>query len=202
MIKIKSEINFFHEPELENPVLVEGLPGIGYVGKLAIDHLIDELDAEKFGEMTSPYFPHHVKIKEDGVLETVKIDFYQSEIDGRDFVFLAGDVQATSSEGHYEVTEKLLDLAEQIGVQQIFSLGGYATGEHKDSQPKVVATTNNEGLLEKYREEGVEVDEKSGPILGVSGLLLAKANSRGLDGSALLGETHGMLVDHRSAQSV
>ncbi len=199
-----SETNFKLKKEIEfkNPVLIEGLPGIGYVGKLAVDHLIEELEAEEFAEITSPYFPHHVKISSDGVMEQVKISFYYAEVDDRDLIILGGDVQATSSKGHYEVTNKLLDVVEDFGVKQIFTLAGYATGEHTTSKPKVVGASNDEEVLKEFPEKGIDIEEGSGPIIGVSGLLLGLGKKRGIQGSALLGETHGMLVDHRSAQAV
>ena len=33
-------------PKLESPILICGFPGSGYVGKMAVDHLIQELHAE------------------------------------------------------------------------------------------------------------------------------------------------------------
>ncbi len=188
--------------EVEEPILIEGLPGIGYVGKLAVDHLVEELDAEKFAEMTSPYFPHHVKVDSDGVLDLVKINFYHACANDQDLILIAGDVQATSSEGHYEVTNRLLDIAEDLDVTKIYSLGGYATGEHSNSKPKVVGASNDEEVLESFRDQGIDVEEGTGPILGVSGLLLGLGKTRGIEGSALLGETHGILVDPSSAKAV
>lgn len=198
----ESKFELKKEPELDEPTLIEGLPGIGYVGKLAADHLVEELDAEKFAEMTSPHFPHHVTVNSDGVLDLVKINFYHAQVDNQDLVIVAGDVQATSSTGHYEITNKLLGVAEDIGINSIFTLGGYATGKHITSKPKVIGVSNDESTLEKYREQGIDVEKGSGPILGVSGLLLGLGKARGLKGSALLGETHGMVVDHRSAKAV
>lgn len=198
----ENEFKLEKEVDLDEPVLIEGLPGIGYVGKLAADHLVEELDAEKFAEFSSHYFPHHVKINSDGVLSRVKIDFYHAEIDDRDLILLCGDVQANSSEGHYSVANELLDLAERFGVKRIFALAGYATGKHSSSKPKVVGASNDEGILEGFPEKGIDVEEGSGPIIGVSGLLLGLGKKRGIKGVALLGETHGMLVDHRSAQAV
>lgn len=198
----ESEFELQEEIDLNEPVLIEGLPGIGYVGKLAADHLVEELEAKKFAEMTSPHFPHHVTVNSDGILDLSKIDFYHARVDDNDLVILAGDVQATSTEGHYEVANKLLDVAEDIGITTIFTLGGYATGTHTARKPKVIGASNDESLLKEYRDHGIDVEEGSGPILGVSGLLLGLGKMRGLRGSVLLGETHGMLVDHRSAQAV
>lgn len=197
-----SDFEIKKEIDLEEPVLIEGLPGIGYVGKLAADHLIEKLGAEKFAEMTSHHFPHHVTVNSDGTMELLKANFYHKRINDKDLVILAGDVQATSSEGHYDVTHRLLNIAEDLGVKKVFALGGYATGKHSSSKPKVIGASNDEETLEKYRDQAIDVEEGSGPVLGVSGLLLGLGKDREVVGSALLGETHGMLVDHRSAQVV
>jgi len=45
------------ELDLKDPILVEGLPGVGHVGKLVAEHLIDELEAELVIEVYSPHLP-------------------------------------------------------------------------------------------------------------------------------------------------
>ncbi len=198
----KFEFKLINDVSLKNPVLVEGLPGIGYVGKLAAEHLVEELDAEKFGELTSHYFPPHVIVNQDGVLEPVKVSFYRAKTEERDLVIITGDVQATSSEGHYKVSGKLLEIAQDLDITEIYCLGGYATGKHSSSEPKVVGASNVKEILEGYRDKGIDIEEGTGPVLGVSGLLLGLGCGKGIDGYLLLGETHGMLVDHSSAEAV
>jgi hypothetical protein len=46
------------------------------------------------------------------------------------------------------------------------------------------------------------VEKGGGPIIGAAGLLLGLGRLRGLRGICLLGETHGIVVDHRAAQAV
>ncbi|RQD88377.1 proteasome assembly chaperone family protein, partial [Methanosalsum natronophilum] len=41
VIRLKEDI------ELKNPILIVGLPGVGHVGKLVAEHLIEELESEK-----------------------------------------------------------------------------------------------------------------------------------------------------------
>ena len=36
-----------HKIEIKNPILIAGLPGIGNVGKIAVDFLIEEMKAKK-----------------------------------------------------------------------------------------------------------------------------------------------------------
>jgi proteasome assembly chaperone (PAC2) family protein len=43
--------------QLKNPILIEGLPGLGLVGKIAIRYLIKQLKAQRFAYLYSPHFP-------------------------------------------------------------------------------------------------------------------------------------------------
>src|SRR5437899_1340892 len=56
-------IRYLDHPKLEDPIFIEGLPGIGNVGKLAAEHLKDELKGVKFAEIFSKYFPPQVLVQ-------------------------------------------------------------------------------------------------------------------------------------------
>ncbi|MBS3815466.1 MAG: proteasome assembly chaperone family protein [Hadesarchaea archaeon] len=198
----ETRIEYINKPDLKNPILIEGLPGMGYVGKLAAEHLIEELDAEKFAELSSDYFPHHVLVDTNGVLKSVKNEFYHTKLGDRDTIIVVGDVQATTSQGHYQITEEILNLAEEFEVNRMFTLGGYATGEYTKKKPKVIGIVNQSELKNNFNGIEISHEEDRGPIIGVSGLLLGMGKLRGIEGLCILGETHGMLVDPRSAQSV
>ena len=64
------------KPKLNNPILIEGLPGIGNVGKLAVEHLIESINAKKFAEIYSKDFPPQVFINPDGTIKLVNNEFY------------------------------------------------------------------------------------------------------------------------------
>jgi uncharacterized protein (TIGR00162 family) len=194
-------VKILKKPKLNKPILIEGLPGMGYVGKLAAEHLLEVLHAKKFVEVLSPYFPHHVAVEADGTLRPLRNELYWARLDGRDVIIWTGDVQPVSTEGHYELVERVLDVAKRLGVKQIFTLGGYATGKYSEAHPKVIGMGDSK-LLEKIRERGVMVEKGGGPIIGAAGLLLGLGRLRGLRGICLLGETHGIVVDHRAAQAV
>jgi hypothetical protein len=197
----KTTVNLHSRPKLKSPVLVEGLPGMGYVGKLAAEHLAEELHAQKFAELYSPFFPHHVVIETNGTLRSLRYEFYHAHADSKDIIILVGDVQPVSSEGHYEVAERVLDVAKQFGVKRLFTLGGHATGRYSRGKPKVVGVGDSK-LLKEFRARGVTIEKGGGPIIGAAGLLLGLGKLRGIQGVCLLGETHGAVVDHRSAQAV
>ena len=97
----------FSRDELKAPVLIEGLPGIGHVGKLVAEHMIQELGAEKIAEIHSVWFPPQVIIGEDGVVRLANNELWFC--DGqRQFIFLVGDHQSTSGRGHYILADQYL----------------------------------------------------------------------------------------------
>jgi proteasome assembly chaperone (PAC2) family protein len=66
----------FSRPKARSPVLVCGLPGSGYVGKLGADHLISIFKAKRIAEYQSDSFPPQVNVKEDGRVEPLKAELF------------------------------------------------------------------------------------------------------------------------------
>jgi uncharacterized protein len=196
-------VNFLREEDIEAPVLVEGLPGIGHVGKLTAEHIIYELGAEKIAELYSVHFPPQVIIDEAGVTHLVNNELYRYEKDGTAILFLVGDFQSTSPEGHYILTESYLDIAQDLGVRRIYTLGGYGVG-HLVEEPRVFSAVNAEHLRTEVEAAGgsFENAETGGMIVGASGLLLGLGALRGIEGICLMGETSGYIVDPKSADSL
>jgi uncharacterized protein len=194
------------KPKLKNPILIEGLPGIGNVGKLAVEHLIEVTKAKKFAELYSKDFPPQVFINSDGTIKLVNNEFYYLKArkkNQKDLVFLTGDYQGLSAQGQYELAQSILDVAEDIGVKFLFTLGGYGLG-HEIKEPKVLFATTHKHLVKSMKQYGAvfRKNEPGGGIIGASGLLLGLGRLRGFEGTCFMGETPGYLVDPKSAKAV
>ena len=63
-------------PKLNKPILIEGLPGIGNVGKVAADFIIDEIKAKKIFELFSYDMPNSVFVNEKNLVELPVIEIY------------------------------------------------------------------------------------------------------------------------------
>ena len=200
------EIDVVSDPELSEPVLIEGLPGVGHVGKLAVEHLLEEFESQIVRRIFATEFPPQVTI-EEGVAELASAELYAVDVGGDDgsvdLLVLTGDHQAQTNAGHYRLTDTFLDLAEEFGTQRVFALGGVHTGELVE-EPSVLGAVSAESGIEALEDAGVEFreDEPAGGVVGVSGLLLGLGGRRGLDVGCLMGETSGYLVDPKSAQAV
>lgn len=197
------DIDVIAEPELRDPVLIEGLPGVGHVGKLAAQHLVQELDGEEVRRVYTSDFPPQVTVDEQGTTELTHATFSVVDAGERDLLVLTGDHQAQSNEGHYRLTEAFLDVAEEFGVERVFALGGVPTGELVD-EPAVLGAATGTEFIDDLEAVGVEFreNEPAGGIVGVSGLLLGLGERRGIEAACLMGETSGYLVDPKSAQAV
>ena len=186
-------MQFGKMPKLNSPILIEGLPGIGNVGKVAVDFLIDELKAKKLYEITSYTFPHSVFVNEDNLVELPIVEvFYKQLSSKRDLLLLGGDVQPIDEISSYEFSDKVLDLLQKFNGKEVITLGGIGLADIP-KKPKVYCTGNTRKVIDKYKNELVsnKLYGIVGPIVGVSGLLLGLASRRNIAAISFLAETYG-----------
>jgi len=187
---------YLHEiskPNLENPVFVQGLPGFGNVGRIAAHLLIKFCDAKPFAELYSPYFPDYVSISSNGICHLPKYEFYSAQIEKNNLVIMTGETQPSFDDvlAHYNVCGDILDFAQKIGCGFIVTMGGVPITEDK-TQVYVAATSPS--LATEFMEKGAVIYSK-GRIVGGTGLTLALAKERELEGICLLGATTGFKAD-------
>ncbi len=204
-IKMKETvINILEDVELNQPIFIEALPGIGHVGKLAADHIIEELGAVKMAEIYSPSFPPQVLVDEHGIIQPMNNELYYLKSAGedeRDYLILVGNTQGLSPEGQYEVCGLILDLVEKHGAKEIYTLGGLATGQPVETCAVFGAATNKD-LAKKLEDHEVTLRSADGGIIGASGLLLGMGTLRGMEGVCLMGETPGYFIDAEAAKAL
>jgi len=197
------DIETVDSAELSDPAFIEGLPGVGHVGKLAAEHILDQYEGTLVRRLYSHDLPPQVDVGDDGIAELTHLEFHAVETEGRDLLVLTGDHQAQTNEGHYRLASAVLDVAEEFGCEELYALGGVPTGELIEEYAVLGAATQ-EAVVESLEDEGVEFreDEPAGGIVGVSGLLLGLGARRDVEAACLMGETSGYLVDPKSARAV
>ncbi len=195
-------------PRLDSPVLIAGLPGIGNVGKVAVDFMIADLKADKLCNFFSYTLPNSVFVNEENLVELPSIDvYYKKRGKGkRDLLFLAGDIQPTNEETSYELCESVLNLCTQLKCREIITLGGIGLSSVSKT-PKVYATGNDKAHIANFIK-GTTINPKLygivGPIVGVSGLLLGLSSKKSKKAIALLSETqaHPMYLGIRGSREI
>jgi proteasome assembly chaperone (PAC2) family protein len=180
-------------PALENPVFVQGLPGFGNVGRIAAHLLIKFCEAKPFAELYSPSFPDYVSVSSKGICHLPMYEFYSAPMEKNNLVIMTGETQPSFEDvvAHYHVCAEIVDFVERLGCHFIVTIGGVPITEDK-TQVYVAATSPR--LATEFMKKGAVIYSK-GRIVGGTGLTLALAKERNLDGICLLGTTTGFKAD-------
>jgi uncharacterized protein (TIGR00162 family) len=203
-----TKIIVFEKPKLKNPIFIEGLPGVGNVGRVAAGYLVEELKAKKFAELISSHFMPIAVIPQGSQAELIKAEFFYWKSKNKnqsDLIIMIGDSQSADPEGHYEIVEEILKFLKQLNVKEIFALGGLSIGVPTE-KPKVVGAVNDVSLEKKYKKYNIIFDtsQRVGSIVGAAGLFVGLAKYYNIPATCLLGETSGMpfLPDPKSAEAI
>jgi uncharacterized protein (TIGR00162 family) len=193
------EVFLYEKPALSDPVLIEGLPGIGFVANIATLHLIQELKAKLFAEIRSSYFQDLAITAENGKTHFPinQLYYYKGRDGERDLILLYGNTQALTKVGQYELCGRILDVAEKLECQYILTLGGLKREEKVEKPGLYCAASEHETLQDAL---GLGAKIIGGQIFGVAGLLVGLGSLRGMKGFCLLAETSGLYPDAVAAR--
>lgn len=186
------EIKTIKKTSLNSPIMIEGLPGIGNVGKIVMDFLIEKTKAVKIMQFFSPELPNSVFISQNNLVELPKLELYYKKIKGQDFLFLTGDVQPVTEKASYEFCDIVCAYFKKNNGKYIITMGGIGLNEIPEN-PVVYITGNSKKLVDSFKNLGLDsrIYGVVGPILGVSGLLLGVSHKNKIESASLLAETFG-----------
>ena len=180
-------------PTLDNPIFIQGLPGFGNVGRIAAHLLIKFFDAKPYAELYSPTFPDYVSISSKGIAHLPRYEFFYAPIEKNNIIIMTGEIQPSFDDtvAHYDVCDSVLDFVEEMGCKFIVTMGGVPITEDKT---QVFIAASSSRLATEFMEKGGVIYSK-GKIVGGTGLTLALAKERKIDGISLLGTTMGFKAD-------
>jgi proteasome assembly chaperone (PAC2) family protein len=194
------------EPELNNPDILIGWPGIGNIGLIAVDTIRQAVQAEELGEI-EPYdffYPNKVILRGSILteMEFPTSKFYYKRLANRDLLFFIGEEQPATrdtiyAEGEraYEMANLVLDTAVRFNTRRIYTYGAAVAIAHHSMKPKVWGVSNQRELLKEIKTypntilmNEAEGRGNEGSITGLNGLLIGAAKRRGIPGICLMGE--------------
>ena len=179
------------EVKLKSPWLVAVWPGMGNVAISAGYYLMAKLGMHILAEFPAQewFDVEHVEVK-DGLIHTGRLPrsqfFVGKDPRGKhDLVVFIGEAQPPR--GRYVFCHRLIEFAQTLGVERVYTFAAMATQMHPQGPSRVfVAATDTESLGELKRLD-LETLE-NGQIGGLNGVLLGVAADSGLRGACLLGE--------------
>jgi uncharacterized protein len=178
---------------LSDPVLVDGLPGVGLVGKLAADHLVEQYGMSYYASCHCEGLPEVAVYGPGDHAVRPPVRLYADA--DRDLLALQSDVPVSPNvarEFASCVTGWLLD----HGVTPLYASG---ITEEKDGVPDLYGIGTGAGgdLLDDH---DVAPPTESGLVSGPTGALLAAARDADLTGACLVVQTDPQFPDPEAAR--
>ena len=181
-IKIRRDII----DEIESPILLAAWSGMGNVGLGAVGYIRRELEAVPFAEVEmSEYFIPEAIVVEEGIVKFPDLPshiFYYVRDPG--LIIFESEAQVAGS-GGIALINQILDLAEQLKVETIYTGAAFAMPISYRKPVQVWSVANQEVLRDVLAPHGVEIMQE-GHISGLNGLLLGFAGVREIEAACLL----------------
>jgi uncharacterized protein len=178
---------------VESPYLVEGLPGVGLVGKIAADHLVNQWEMDHVASVHCDGIPN-VAVYGEGEYDVHPPVRIYADAD-QDLLVLQSDVPV-SPDAANGFADCLIEWFDAQDVTPIFLVGLAA---EKEGVPDLygIATGTIGSVL---GEHDIPAPSDSGMVSGPTGALIAEAEQAGLDGLGLVVEANPQFPDPEAAR--
>ncbi len=177
------------KPSVKNPILIEGFPGIGLVGNIASQYIVNELNMTYLGAMSSKFFPPLAVLL--GGVVNMPVRIYEDE--GKGIVILTADIPVHPL-ASYDIGKEIVSWAESINAKQMVCLAGITV---MSEQHRVFGAVSKKELLDSIK--GMAEVFELGTITGITGSIMNECRIRNLPAVCLLGETASAEPDPRAA---
>lgn len=184
---------------LDEPTLLDGLPGKGLVGKLIADYVVSELEMEYYAGVHCEGVPSVAAYRPSESRVRPPIQLYADA--ERDLLALVSDIPISTANAP-EFATCLIDWLRRNSVVPVYVSGLPGTALNDDAPERRLyglSTGGGERLLE---EADVEPPRHAGMVTGPTGALLNRSADEGLDSVGFLVETDDALPDYEAAKTV
>lgn len=188
--------------DLDEPMLLDGLPGMGLVGKLVADHVVAEFDMTYYGGVHCEGVPPVAAYRPEESSVRPALQLYADP--ERDVVALVSDVPV-SPEDAPEFAACITEWLDANDITPVYLSGvngSATTAEDRDGRPAELyglSTGDGDALLD---EAGIVPPRYAGIVTGPTGALLERAAEVELTGVGFLVESDDEFPDLDAARRV
>ncbi|PLW79596.1 hypothetical protein C0585_06925 [Candidatus Woesearchaeota archaeon] len=172
--------------------IIEGFPGIGLIGTITTEFLIEHLNAEFVGHFEYDEFPATAAVHKGKLVHPMGV-FYDKK---NNIVLLHTILSSTNLE--WKIAKAILDFSNKIKAKEIISVEGVASSVPlKNSNMFYFSTNDNHSKKLKSMKLNPLVESI---IVGVTSALLLKNQNQNL--TCLFAQTSSTLPDSKGAAKV
>ncbi|MEC7708231.1 MAG: PAC2 family protein [Candidatus Thermoplasmatota archaeon] len=176
-------------------MILEAVPGVGNVGKIVVDGLIDKHPSRVIGWILHPDFPPHATLSKEGLIGPPRLDIVSVILpNGECVCIVTGVMQPMTAPGQFEVAEAILGLARDSEASRVLVLAGLAA--EPDSR-SIYAVCSDRGFRKNLESEDIIVSrsQPKGGMIGVAGMVLSLSTTLGVPALGVIAETVGASSD-------
>lgn len=174
----------------KNVTIIEGFPGFGLIGTIAIEFLMEHLQTEKIGTIEMDEIPAMIAIHQNKVIEPVSIHYNKEHN-----MVLIHAINIGKKLG-WKLSEVIQELAVTLSAKEIISLEG--VGSPNPGGKIFYYSTTNGAVNKKLSDVASPLSE--GIIVGVTGALLARQCKTPI--VALFAEAQSAMPDSKAAAEI
>ncbi|MUV60222.1 proteasome assembly chaperone family protein [Halobacterium sp. CBA1126] len=189
-IRVKTEF------DLDSPTLVEGLPGVGLVGKIATDHLVDTFDMTYVASVDCQNIPRVSVYEADRREVFPPVRLYADE--SRDLLALQSDVPL-ARDGGGEFADCITEWLEDTNATPLYLSGLPVQDLDHSTLPDVFGIGSGDGA-ERLDAHDIDTPPERGLVSGPTGALINRAAEHGLDAVGLVVESDAQFPDPAAAK--
>jgi len=182
---------------LDSPTLIEGFPGVGLVGKIIVDHLIEQLEMTHYANVHCEGIPPVATYQPDSSELVTPVRLYVDS--DRELIALQSDVPIPPNAFGSLSQCVLSDVAEEFE-RAVFLAGAPAESETSSGEVIGIATTDR--LETALTDAGITLAEGSGVVGGVTGALVAECYREDVPAAVLIVRSNPYIPDPGAAHSV
>ena len=189
---------------LKDPVLIDGFPGVGLVGTIVANFLINALKLEQIGVIDSYKFPP-ISVVKDGEPHNPMRLYAGEQIcnDGScNQVIVCVSEFTPPAEITKDLVKTLMDWAEENGCKKIISAEGFTSGPKADDEANDVYGVSSTIGSRKWIKDAKVKPFTYGTVGGITGALLNEGKIRKVNVLGLLAEVSEDSPDARAAANV
>ena len=174
----------------KNVTIIEGFPGFGLIGTIAIEFLMDHLETEKIGIIEMDEVPAMIAIHQNKVIEPVSLHYNKEHN-----MVLVHAINIGKNTG-WKLSEMIEQLAEELSAKEVVSLEG--VGSPNPGNKVFYYSTQSSSPSKKLAAAASPLSE--GIVVGVTGALLAR--NLKIPVIAFFAEAQSGMPDSRAAAEI
>ncbi len=180
--------------KVKNPLIVIGLPGTGLVGSVAAAHMIDALNLEFGGYISSDEFAPLAAIHNYTPMPAARIHFSKEH----NLIVILSEMSIPVSASN-ELADGIYAFSKSVGARGIISLGGITL---KEGGNDIYIISSDRKAMNDIINKKIAKPIREGATTGVTGLLLTMGTLMKFSVITLLAESSEDYLDPNAASKV